>query len=376
MIQTAIRHRIRDKRQRIRQLRAFCLTAQLGSVTQAAERLGLTQPAVSLQVRELEHECVAVLFERSPAGVSLTPAGEQLYALAEPLVRGVEEIFNDFRLALDKSVEFPSPIRLAATVAGAAFVLPPYIRRFHDRYPEYSVHVRTMLHHEEIRSLIDDEVDLALGVKDSYPDDELVYHELLAYRLVLIAPLDHPLAGRASVSPDEAQSYSAVVPPDSLYSRELGRTVTRLCGADVNAVIEVGGLGVLKRYVEAGFGIAVVPSLCLSETDRLSVIDIEAEAPTLSYGLYLPRERHLTPAAWRFSRLLIPDAPPRGWLRHRPLVTFAELTMRCGERPEQHPANLPDAAVILPKQLVRCGSGNEPRPASRHLVQALSQPGT
>ena len=201
MIQTAIRHRIRDKRQRIRQLQAFCLTAQLGSVTQAADRLGLTQPAVSLQVRELEHECVAVLFERSPAGVSLTPAGEQLYALAEPLVRGVDEIFNDFQLVLDKSAGSPSPVRLAAGTAGAAFILPRFIKRFRDRYPEYSVHVRTMLHREEIQSLVDDEVDLALGPNDAYPDDELIYHELLTYRLVLIASLDHPLAGRASVSP-------------------------------------------------------------------------------------------------------------------------------------------------------------------------------
>ena len=109
--------------------------------------------------------------------------------------------------------------------------------------------------------------------------------------------------------PHEVNGYEAVAAPDAHYSREFGRAVAHLCGADVNASIQVGGWGVLKRYVEAGFGIAVVPSLCISETDRLSVIDLEVDVSTLSYGVFLPRERHLTPAAWRLLRLMIPSVP-------------------------------------------------------------------
>ena len=309
MNQAATRYRIRDKRQRVRQLRAFCLTVQLGSVTRAAERLELTQPAVSLQLRELEYECAAVLLERSSTGVSPTPAGEHLYALAKPLVRGVDDLFGDFRLILDQWVGSPPPVRFAVSTAGAAFVLPRYLKRFRDLYPEYPVHLRTMLLHEGLQRLVDDEADLALGVKDPYPEDRLVYHELLTYRLVLIAPPDHPLAGRASVSPEEASAYSSVVPPVSLYSREFGRATARRFGADANATIEVGGWGVLKRYVEAGFGIAIIPNICISETDRLSVIDLEADLPALSYGVFAPRDRLLAPPAWRLLRLLVPNVP-------------------------------------------------------------------
>ena len=96
MNQASTPHRIRDKRQRVRQLRAFCLSVQLGSIRLAAERLELTQPAVSLQLRNLEYECAAVLLERSSTGVSPTPAGEHLYALAEPLVRGVDDSLRRF----------------------------------------------------------------------------------------------------------------------------------------------------------------------------------------------------------------------------------------------------------------------------------------
>ena len=309
MNQASSRYPIRDKRQRVRQLRAFCLTVQLGSIGRAAERLELTQPAVSLQLRRLENECAAVLLERSSTGVSPTPAGEHLYAFAEPLVRGVDDLFGDFRLTLDQFVNIPPPVRCAVSSAGAAFVLPRYLKRFRDRYPEYAVHLRTTSLHEGIQRLVDDEVDLAFGVKDPYPEDILVYHELLTYRLVLIAPPDHPLAGRASVFPEETSAYPSVVPPFSLYSREFGRATARRFGTDASATIEVGGWGVLKRYVESGFGIAIIPNLCISDTDRLSIIDLEADIPTLSYGVFAPRDRLLAPPAWRLLRLLIPDVP-------------------------------------------------------------------
>ena len=92
-----MRRRIQSKRDRVRQLRAFCETVRLGSVTAAAEHLGLTQPAVSLSVRELELELGAELFERGRAGVAVTLAGERLHALAEPLVRGVDAVFRGLR---------------------------------------------------------------------------------------------------------------------------------------------------------------------------------------------------------------------------------------------------------------------------------------
>ena len=309
MSQAATRHRIRDKRHRVRQLQAFCLTARLGSITRAAEHLEVTPPAVSLQLRELEHECAAVLFERSSTGVSLTSAGEQLYALAEPAVRGVDDLFGDFRRTLDRFIRYQPPVRLAVGTAGAAFVLPRFLKRFHDQYPECPIHLRTVSLHEGLQCLVDDEVDLVLGVKPPDLDDTLVHRELLPYQLVLIASPDHPLAGRTSVSREEAGAHSAVVPAPDLYNSEFGRIIARTFGAGANAVIEVDCWWVLTRYVEAGLGLAIVPSICVSETSRLSVIGLEADIPTLSYGVFAPRDRLLAPPAWRLLRLLIPDVP-------------------------------------------------------------------
>ena len=300
-----MRRRIPSKRDRVRQLRIFCEAMRLGSVTAAAERLGLTQPAVSLQVRELELELGAELFERTRAGVAVTPAGEWLHALAEPLVCGVDAVFGDFAGSLE--AQGGQWVRVAASSAGVSFVAPRYVARFHDRYPDSGVHLETHASHSRIERLLDDEVDLVLGAKEPHPEDRLAYRELLTYHRVLICAPDHPLAGRASVTPHEAVAYRAVVPPEGTYSRQFGERAARGFGVTVDVAVEVGGWGVLKRYVEAGVGISVVPSLVVNDADRLAVVSLDADFPAYSFGVFTVRDRMPTPAARRFLEVLVPE---------------------------------------------------------------------
>ena len=299
--------RVYHKRDRLRQLRAFCHAARLGSITQAAMHLGLSQPAVSLHVRELENELEAILFDRGGSGIRLTSAGETLYELSKPLVRGMDSLSVDFMERIDDTVS--GRLQLAASVAGASFVLPPYVRQFRDRYPDVRLRVRNCLLSEGVKLLLDDEVEFVLGVKDPYPEETLEYRELLPYDIVLITSLDHPLAGREAVSPDEASAWPAIVPTPGTYSRQFGETAAQQLGIDAKAVITVGGWGVIKRYVELGLGVALVPSISIRETDRLSVISLAEYFPTRSFGVFTRRGRFLTPPARRLLRLLIPDFP-------------------------------------------------------------------
>ena len=292
-------------RDRVRQLRVFCTAARLGGAARAAEHLGLTQPAVSLQVRELEHELGAELFERGPSGMSLTPAGERLEALAGPLIGTVEALFGDFRRVLDEMDS--GQLRLSVSNIGAAFVLPPYIKSFLDRYPDMTVRLDTVSFREGHRRLLEAKVDLMLGPRDLDPDRHFRYRELFAYERVLITALDHPLAGRGSVSLHEAAAYRAVAPPAGNYSRQIVEKAARALGIDIGVAVEVDGWGMLKRYVEAGIGVSVVPSLCLSDSDQLSVVALDADFAPNSYGVFTLRGRLLTATARRFLEVLVPD---------------------------------------------------------------------
>jgi len=303
----SLERRLYHKRDRLRQLRAFCQAARLESITRAAESLGLSQPAVSLHVRELENELEAILFDRSGARIALTPAGRRLYRLAEPLVMDMDDLSTSFLARLDVAIS--GHVHIAASPAGSAFVLPPYVKRFRDLYPGIRLRVKNCQLSEGVKLLLDDEVEFVLGVNDPFPEYSLDYFELLSYDIVLITSLDHPLAGRDSVSPEEAAAWPAVVPAPGTYSRRFGETAARRFGVEVKAVIEVGGWGVIKRYVESGFGISVVPSLCVREIDQLSVIPLKKYFPSRSYGVFTRRGKFLTPAAWRFLRIMAPDFP-------------------------------------------------------------------
>ena len=95
-------------------------------------------------------------------------------------------------------------------------------------------------------------------------------------------------------------------PPAGSYSRQFGETAAREFGVDVQAVLEVGGWGVIKRYVERGIGICVVPSICLHETDDVSVIRLEGRFRARSFGVYTRRGKALSAPARALVGLLIP----------------------------------------------------------------------
>ena len=309
------RKRTYYKRNRLRQLRAFCCAARLGSITQAATRLGLTQPAVSLQVRELEEELEAALFDRSGGRISLTPAGESLYGIAEPLVLGMDGLMDNFGELVDDRIS--GRLELVASVAGAAVVLPPYIRRLRERYPAIRLRVRSCPVSEGTKLLRDGEVELVLGAEHRLAGRALEYREIVAYDIVLITAPDHPLAGRERVTLEEVAAWPAIVPPVGTESRRLGESVARQLGVEVNAAIEVGGWEVIKRYVEAGLGISVAPSICIHETDRLAVIPLREYFGTRSYGVYTRRGQVLTQPARRLLQLLTGDGAKSAGERRR-----------------------------------------------------------
>ena len=305
---TIDRRRVYHKRDRLRQLRAFCCAARLGSLSKAAEHLELSQPAVSLQVRELEHELEARLFERGDRGVRLTAAGEQFYALSGSLVDEMTSLLEDFGEHFEDDVT--GRLDIAASVAGVAIVLPPYVKRLRDRYPGVRLRVRSCGLHDGMALLRTGEVEMMLAGHEPLEDRAFGYREMCSYDIVLIVSRVHPLAGRNSVTLQEAAQWPAIVPPAGTSNRRFGETVAKEFGIDIRAVVEVGGWEAIKRYVERDIGVCVVPSLCLHETDQVTAIPLATQFPSQNFGVYTRRGKALTAPARRFLELLIPESAP------------------------------------------------------------------
>ena len=296
------RQRIYHKRERLKQLRAFCCVAKLGSVTRASEHLGILQPMVSMHIRELEYELEAVLFDRGPRSVSLTLAGERFYGLTAPLVEGAQEIFVKDWKRHDDSLH--GRLRLAAGMAVTSFVLPPYIKRFRDRFPDVRVRVKDCSPSEGVGLLLRNEVDFVLGVKDRHPEDAIEYRHFSAYDTVLITSRDHPLAGRGKVRLEDAAAWPLIVPSANSHGGTREDTLATRFGHHSSAVIEVNGWTVVKRYVETGLGISLVPDICLLEGDPLAVIPLDDCLPSGSFGIRFCRNQMLTSIARRFLKFM------------------------------------------------------------------------
>ena len=290
---------------RLRQLRAFCFTAEAGSISRAAERLGLTQPSVSLQIQALERELETVLFERRGPKIRLTPEGEQLYAEAHHLVEGIDGLtwrFSEGNRPLDSG-----RIDIGAGETSTLYLLPATLERFMQTHPN----VRVRLHHLSVNELIEalrhDHVDFAVGAILDMPD-QLRYRAIYSHGLSLITPPDHPLARRDVITMRDLAGQDFVIPPQNMTTWRLISLVFQQHALQFEVRLEVGSWEAVKRYVGLGFGIAIVSNVCLTDPHpNIAVRSLPDVFPKRTYGAMSRRGRFLSPQARRFLEMMRPD---------------------------------------------------------------------
>lgn len=293
--------RLSYKQNRLKQLRAFCQVARTGSVSAAAEKICLSQPTVSLQLQALERELDTVLFERRGPKIRLTPAGEVLYELAQPLVEGLEQLAATFAHRcgrLDRG-----RLDIAAGEATILYILPEPVRRFVAQYPSIELRLHNVTGRDGLAMLRADEVDLAVGSMSELPDD-IAYRSFVTYRPVLITPFEHPLATRPAVSLAEIAEHGLILPPRHLSTWRLVERTFRQHGLEYRVVLEAGGWEVIKKYVALGLGLSIVSELCLTGSENLGRVPLDEHFPLRSYGIVTRRGRFLSPPAQRFQAIL------------------------------------------------------------------------
>ena len=292
---------IHYKQNRLKQLRAFCHAARTGSVSAAADKIFLSQPTVSLQIQALEREFDTILFERRGPKIRLTPAGQLLFQMAEPLVEGMDKLHDVFAVQcgrVDQGV-----LNIAAGESTILYILPGPVRTFVEDYPGIEFKLHNVTGRDGLAMLRADEADLAVGSMLEVPDD-IHYRPFVTYRPTLITPLDHPLAGRDSITLEEIAPYGLILPPRHLSTWRLVDLVFRQHNLSYKVTLEAGGWEVIKTYVELGLGISIVTDVCLTGNERLSRIPIDQYFPKRSYGIVQRRGKFLSPQTKCFLKIL------------------------------------------------------------------------
>ena len=276
-----------------RQLQAFCEVVERKSFSQAAERLGVTQPAVSLQVRALERRLGTQLLDRSGRRVEPTEAGAKLYRSAQRLLALEEEIVNE--LAEEASGDLTGTLEIGASTGPGGVVLSTLLCRFAEQ--NLQLHVALLVF--DTQTVVDRVADrtLELGVVGAAPRHRGVeYEPFVRDPVVLVCPPGHPFGGR-TVTLGELRGDQLLLMQEGagvrqMLEEELRRAGTRLRDLDVR--IELGLQESVANAVRAGHGVTFISRRSV-EADLAAGTLVEARVA----GLELEREIFLVRAAGR-----------------------------------------------------------------------------
>ncbi|HET6563976.1 MAG TPA: LysR family transcriptional regulator [Xanthomonadales bacterium] len=301
------------KGNQLKQLRAFCAVAKSGKMTDAAEELFLSQPAVSLQIQALERELDTMLFERHGPRINMTREGQELYEMARPLVDGLESLNHRFNRQIRGDLE-SGEVVIAAGESTIIYLLPRLVAQFRENFPNIHVQLRNVTGRDGLAMIRDDEVDFAIGSMLDVPSD-ISYQPVYSFEPALIMPLGHPLADKESITIEDIAPFGMILPPRRLTTWRMVDRVFQQHQVSFNVTLEVGGWEVIKRYVELDFGISIVTGICLREDDKLVAKNMSAYFPKRSYGVVMRRGKYLSPQARAFLDVAeessMPDSPWR-----------------------------------------------------------------
>ena len=248
----------------LRQLEHFLAVIEEGTFTRAAERLCLTQPAVSLSIKKLEDEVGSALFARDVHDLSLTEAGRTLAEYARRMVRLRDDATRD--MARLGSMAAGS-LTIAAHEAAAVYLLPVALRSYVKKFPDIKVGIYRSRLDEIPRQVMDRQVDVGF-VKEAPSFHELQSVEVHSDEMVCIASPKHPLASRPRVSLKDVSGEQFIL--HHLCSATADR-ILRLFEQNATrcrVVAELWSFENIKEFVRQEVGLAIVPGVTVREELR------------------------------------------------------------------------------------------------------------
>ncbi|MDD1966705.1 LysR substrate-binding domain-containing protein [Pseudomonas putida] len=249
------------------QLKAFHAVAQHGSFTVAAQKLFLTQPAISDQVRKLEERYGVMLFHRNKRSVKLTDLGERLLGITQRLFAvemEAQELLQDSQALQTGS--------LTLAVDAPVHVLPQ-IARFCERYPGITVKIETGNTDESLHRLFNYQADLALLGRD-VSDDRLLSIPLRSDPFVAFVALSHPWASRASITLADLHDTPLVLREPGSVTRQIVEEEMSRLGLKIRPAIQVEGREAAREAVVVGIGVGVVSAAEFGADSRVIALPI------------------------------------------------------------------------------------------------------
>ncbi len=276
----------------IYELQVFLAAAEAGSFSEAGRRLQMSQPAVSMQIRSLEKRLGVKLFHRGGRHIRLSEIGHALVPLARDLVN--LSIHAEETIASLKG-EVIGMLKLGCSTTAGKYILPRLIARFIERYPGVQVACHVVPRGSALEMLQDGTAHLAISSLCE-PSRTLDYRPLTCDPIVLIAPPDHPWAGRAAIPVEELREGRFIVRElNSGTQQAVAHALSQhnLSATALDTVMVLGNSEAIHMAVAEGIGVAFISRRAAEEGIQTGrVVEVRVEGLDIVQQLYMVRHAH------------------------------------------------------------------------------------
>ncbi|SMO74370.1 LysR substrate-binding domain-containing protein [Gracilimonas mengyeensis] len=286
----------------VRQLKYLLSIGREGTFTAAAEKLFISQSALSQQVKSMEEELGVPLFDRSRNRLHFTEAGALLHQRAKHIVREVEEA----KKAIHELEQlYRGTLRIGVVQTINAYLIPKIVAHFSSRYPEVQLRVHELSAPEIERQLSEHELDLGLSFKPTdYP--KLTFDPLFEEELMLIVNPQHPFARREEVEAKALESEQLMLLSEGYCTRRIWDEAAKMADISPKVLIEMNTisslLSALEDHPKAG---TILPALTMKmkAAHGLSAIRIVHPSPTRTAGILWRAQGYRSKASRKLAEI-------------------------------------------------------------------------
>ncbi|MBT8148254.1 MAG: LysR family transcriptional regulator [Gammaproteobacteria bacterium] len=281
-------------------LKAFIAVAESGSFSAAAERLHLSQPAISKRINLLEQQLDTSLFDRIGRQVSLTEAGRTLLPMAQDIGLAMR---NARQQIMDLKSTVSGELRLVTSHHIGLHRLPAILRKFASGYPEVELDIQFKDSEQACLGVLAGEFDLGIVTRSPRIDARISHQSVWLDRLVFVAATDHPLTRLKSVTIEEVCRHPALLPDPKFLTTRVVEELFHERGLEIRTIMSTNNLETIRALISVGYGWGVLPEIMLADD---SVIQLPVKDVSLHRNLdcIYHRDRSLSRPAHCFLELL------------------------------------------------------------------------
>ena len=285
----------------LRQLRYFNALARQGHFGRAAEACAISQPALSMQIKDLEDALGGVLLERSPRQVALTTFGEEAAPRVRDILRLVDELEDLARASRDR---LAGRLRIGMIPTIAPYLLPEVIGNLTRMHPELDIHVRETLTPKLIEELADGRLDTAI-VALPVSEPSLVEVALFSEHFLLVRPGEDE--GKPVPSSKMLRTMRLLLLEEGHCFRDQALSFCNMQSSPPREVLDASSLSTLVQMVSAGIGVTLIPEMAVAVETRsasVSVTRFKNPQPSRTIGMVWRKTSPLARQLLQFSEVV------------------------------------------------------------------------